>query len=249
MGGRQLVEGKGFTEPFIWNYLDDPQGIPHPSHGYWMPLASLVAALGMALTGQTTYAAGRLGFILLASLVPPLTAHLAYRFTNKTALAWTSGLLAVFPVFHTAFLPVPDNYGIYMLAGGLYFLAADRKRPAFWLGLLAGVFTLARTDGILWLALTFLFLYLRSRDEKQGIGFAAGQSLIALGGFLLVMGPWYLRNYSVYGALMSPGNARALWLTNYEQTFTYPASTGQYAVLAGKRLECHSQGAFVVAGQ
>lgn len=224
MGGKQLVEGKGFTEPFIWNYLDDPQGIPHPSHGYWMPLASLVAAAGMALTGQTTYQAGRLGFILLAALVPPLTAFLAYDYTKRPALAWTSGLLAVFPIFHTAFLPVPDNYGIYMLAGGLYFLAAQRRGAAFILGLLSGVFTLARTDGLLWLALTFLFLYLHGRDERKKTGLILLDYVFAMGGFLLVMGPWYLRNLSVYGALMSPSGSRALWLTNYEETFTYPAS-------------------------
>lgn len=224
MGGKQLVEGQGFTEPFIWNYLDDPQGIPHPSHGYWMPLASLVAAAGMALTGQVTYQAGRIGFILMAALVPPLTAHLAFRFSKKTALAWTSGLLAVFPIFHTPFLPVPDNYAIYMLGGGLFFLAADRKKPGFWLGLLAGVFTLARTDGLLWLGLTFLLLYLRGGDERQGLGLTMRDGLLALAGFLLIMGPWYLRNLSVYGALMSPSGSRALWLTNYEETFIYPAS-------------------------
>ena len=33
-GGVQLAQGNGFTEPYLWNYLDDPQGIPHPSHGY-----------------------------------------------------------------------------------------------------------------------------------------------------------------------------------------------------------------------
>ncbi len=224
MGGRQLAEGKGFTEPFIWNYLDDPAGIPHPSHGYWMPLASLVAAFGMLLTGQTSYQAGRLGFILLAALVPPLTAHLAYHFSKKTALAWTSGLLAVFPIFHTAFLPVPDNYGIYMLLGGLYFLAAGRKGSALWLGLLSGLFTLARTDGLLWLALTFLFLYLHGRDHRENRAFILRQGALALAGFLVVMGPWYLRNLSVYGALMSPSGSRALWLTNYEETFTYPAN-------------------------
>jgi hypothetical protein len=53
-GGLQLVRGQGFTEPYLWNYLDDPQSLPHPSHGYWMPLASILAALGMWLTGQET---------------------------------------------------------------------------------------------------------------------------------------------------------------------------------------------------
>ena len=35
--GRRLATGQGPTEPFLWNYLDDPQGIPHPAFGYWAP--------------------------------------------------------------------------------------------------------------------------------------------------------------------------------------------------------------------
>ena len=45
-GGIQLATGKGFTEPYIWNYLSDPQTLPTPSHTYWMPLASIVSAIG-----------------------------------------------------------------------------------------------------------------------------------------------------------------------------------------------------------
>jgi hypothetical protein len=30
VGGLQLVEGKGFSEPFLWNYLDDPAGCRIP---------------------------------------------------------------------------------------------------------------------------------------------------------------------------------------------------------------------------
>ena len=49
VGGIQLAEGKGFTEPYLWNYLDNPTGLPHPSHTYWMPLASIVSAISEAL--------------------------------------------------------------------------------------------------------------------------------------------------------------------------------------------------------
>lgn len=223
-GGMQLAQGKGFTEPYIWTYLDNPQGLPHPSHGYWMPLASIVAALGMFVTGQQTYAAGRLAFILIAALVPALTAALAYSFSRRRDLALTSGLLAVFPVFHLPFMPVTDNYGIFMLLGGLYFLLAIRPRPWFWLGLFAGLMTLARSDGLLWLALTFLFILWRIRDEKESLGSLIRFGFSALIGFLLVMGPWYIRNFDVYGSWMSPGNSRALWLTSYDETFIYPAS-------------------------
>ncbi len=61
-GGIRLAEGKGFTEPYLWNYLDDPAALPHPSHTYWMPLASIVAAGGMWVAGQLTYAGREVGF-------------------------------------------------------------------------------------------------------------------------------------------------------------------------------------------
>lgn len=230
-GGLELVRGHGFTETYLWNYLDDPAGLPHPSHGYWMPLASILAALGMWLTGQETYAAGRLGFIALAALVPPLTAALSYTFSQRRDLAFTSGLLAVFSVFHLAFMPVTDNYGIYMVLGAAYFLISTKPRPWFWLGLLAGLMTLARSDGLIWLALTLLLAAWRGLSEQTAGGSVRERALtitrfalLAGFGFLAVMGPWYIRNLSVYGVPMSPGGSRALWLTTYDETFSYPAS-------------------------
>ena len=38
-GGLQLAAGRGFTQPFLWNYLDQPEGLPHPAFTYWMPAA------------------------------------------------------------------------------------------------------------------------------------------------------------------------------------------------------------------
>src|SRR5512146_3438245 len=90
-GGIQLASGKGLTEPFLWNYLDDPAGLPHPAFSYWMPLASLLAAAGMALTGETDFFSARLAFFLLAGLVPAVTAWLAYRQTRRRVTAWTAG--------------------------------------------------------------------------------------------------------------------------------------------------------------
>ena len=43
----RLVSGQGLTDPYLWTYIGAPDHIPGPSHGYWMPLASLIAALGM----------------------------------------------------------------------------------------------------------------------------------------------------------------------------------------------------------
>src|SRR5215510_507440 len=94
-GGIQLATGKGFNEPYIWNYLSSPHGLPTPSHAYWMPLASIVSAVGMWLASQTTYAAGRFPFILLSACVPILTATLAFELSQSLLMAMVAGLLSI----------------------------------------------------------------------------------------------------------------------------------------------------------
>ncbi|MBI1854881.1 MAG: hypothetical protein HYR93_03280 [Chloroflexi bacterium] len=224
-GGIQLAQGKGFTEPYLWNYLDDPKSLPHPSHTYWMPLSSIIAAAGMWLTRQTTYQAGRLGFFLLAALIPVVTAALAYNFTKRRELAVVSGLLAVFSIYYAPFIGVPDNYGPYLFLGGLYFLTLNSRKTYsyFVLGLLAGFLTLARSDGLLWLGLTFLLIFFRFLSDKKP-GAASINLLLVLGGFILISGPWFWRTYSIYGTFLAPGGRYLLWLKNYDETFSYPAS-------------------------
>ena len=51
-GGYSVASGRGWSDSYLWNYLDDPAGLPHPSHGYWMPLVSLLAAGGMMISGK-----------------------------------------------------------------------------------------------------------------------------------------------------------------------------------------------------
>lgn len=223
-GGMQLASGKGFTEPYLWNYLDDPAGLPHPSHSYWMPLSSIIAAAGLWLARSETYQAGRTGFLLLAGLVPVVTAALACNFTQRRDLALISGLLAVFSVYYVPFLPVPDNYGPYLVLGGLYFLTMTWRKPAAYvaLGILAGLMALARSDGLLWLGLTGVLVAGRLIADRK-LPAAVLHGTLALFGFLIVAGPWFWHTYSVYGTPLAPGGAHLLWLRTYDDTFLYPA--------------------------
>jgi hypothetical protein len=230
-GGIQLVKGNGFTEPYLWNYLDGTTTLPHPSHTYWMPLASIVSALGMWVMGQTTYASARLPFIVIAALVVPVTAALSYSFSKKREVALISAVLAIFSVYSAPFVGVTDNFSLFMLFGGLYFIFAaklmeDPSRQRYWilLGLLSGLLALSRSDGLLWLAITFLFTLFRAPKDafSRFILYAIKNSLLAFLGFLVIMSPWYARNLNTFGSLMTPGGSRALLLDNYDQTFTYP---------------------------
>jgi hypothetical protein len=233
-GGLQLAKGQGFTEPYLWNYLDDPAGLPHPSHTYWMPLASIVSAFGMWITGQSTYPAGRLSFILLSACVPLLTATLAFHVSRQVRLALTSGFLSIFSLYYAPFMPVPDNYAIFMLLGGAFLLLAPFKQR--WipiaLGALAGLMTLARSDGLLWLGLAGLTVMWKSvyKGEERKSTFTewlrliVPAGLLVIVGYLLVMGPWHIRNLNLFGSLLTPGGGRLLWVQNYNETFIYPAS-------------------------
>jgi hypothetical protein len=136
-GGIQLATGKGFNEPYIWNYLSDPQTLLTPSHTYWMPLASIISAIGMWLTSQTTYSAGRFPFILLSACVPILTATLAFDMTKRQLIAMTAGLLSIFSLLYAPFMPVPDNYAIFMLLGGTFLLLAPKNKK--WIPCCAGI--------------------------------------------------------------------------------------------------------------
>lgn len=225
-GGLQLAAGHGFTEPYLWNYLDDPAGLPHPSHAYWMPLASILAAIVPALFGPGSWFATRIPFYLVAACLPPLTTALAFSISSRRSLALTSGLLAVFSGFYLPFLTTTDTFALYMLFGGLFFLVLLRKpssATSFTLGVLAALMHLSRADGILWflLALVSSLFFRKPGRTLHAILFSLLSVVI---GYLLIMAPWFARNYVAFGSVLAPGGSKMFWLTSYDQIFSYPAS-------------------------
>jgi hypothetical protein len=233
--GRQLATGHGFTEMYLWNYLDDPSGIPHPSNAYWMPLASILAAAGAFLFGPESWSAARISFLVIAAVLPPLTMALAWYITGRSDLSITSGLLSVFPAFYMPFLSIPETFGPYILLGGLFFLILFRPvtsnlgksalLSSFLLGLIAGLMHLTRADGLLWLPLAFaaVIFILKKPDHHHFSSIIYGL-LLCLCGYLLIMAPWFVRNLFVFGAPLAPGSTKMLWLTSYDQLYAYPAS-------------------------
>ena len=239
-GGLRLATGSGLSEPFLWNYLDNPVGLPHPSNAYWMPLASLLAAVGMKFTNFINFNGARLPFLLISAGIPPLTAALSYSFSQRKESAVLAGLLAAVPAFYLSYMSTTDTFGVYMFLGVSWFLIAGKKIPfrilglegeaaPFLMGILAGFLHLARADGIIWLFLSFVAVIYQKRSGQNieikhrlrsyFVGF-----FLCLSGYLLVMGPWMLRNLAVFGTPLSPGGWRVLWLTNYDELYSYPAS-------------------------
>lgn len=232
-GGWQVAQGKGLNEPFLWNYLDDPAGLPHPAFTYWMPMPSLLAAAGMLVTGRADFLSARLFFILLAGAIVPLTAYFTLQLTQRLNYAWLAGLLAVFGGFYPLYLGNIESFSIYMVSGTLFLILSVYRggalalRKYLPLGLVAGLMHLSRADGILWLVAALgIAIYDGCRvRNKARLGNLRPffPVVLILSAYLAVMGAWYWRNCFLYGSLFSPAGSRAVWLTNYNDTFLYPA--------------------------
>jgi len=247
-GGLSLYEGRGFTEPFIWNYLDDPEGVPRPSHLYWMPLASILVWLSFLLLGPT-YRAAQVPFALLSALLPLLCYVVAYETTRSRRHALCAGVLAVFGGFYLAYWVTPDNFAPFALAGGFCLWAAGRAlktgQPLWFAaaGMCAGMAHLARADGPL-----LLLAVLAAGVAETGLGvadpvrthdLASGEAsdgrcgrwwrwqplargLVLCGAcYLLVVSPWLVRNQAVIRHPLATLGARTVWLTNYDDLFGY----------------------------
>lgn len=234
-GAIRLFEGAGFTEEILWNYLGDPEGLPHPSHTYWMPLVSLLGAAGMWLTGSESYLAGRLVILCLVLCLPLLVAFWSYHIHREQRRALVSGFLAIFSAFYLPYITHTDSFALVMVLGSGFLICLDHlAKPqlpfrmallAGCLGLLSGLMHLSRADGLLWLAVAMLFLVWQTIKDRQRQPARLGAITIAaaLFGYLLIMAPWFWRNTQLFGAPFAPGNFQALWLNSYDELFIYPA--------------------------
>jgi hypothetical protein len=62
----RLVNSDGLTDAYVWTYIGAPDELPMPSHLYWMPSTSLIAAIGMwALNSPGDYTAAQWPFALM----------------------------------------------------------------------------------------------------------------------------------------------------------------------------------------
>jgi 4-amino-4-deoxy-L-arabinose transferase-like glycosyltransferase len=249
VGARQLAGGAGFDEPFLWHYLDDPAGLPHPGFLYWMPFPSLLAAPFATLMPGSFFAL-QLPFVLLSALLPLVAYHLAWKITGRRRSAWLAGVLTVFSGFFFPYWTLPETFTPFAVFGSVALWlvgretrgAGDNRRCEGWLayllaGLLVGLAHLTRADGVLLLPVVALGPLISSptRNTQQATSDKPRSSRLVVGhwslvishwllvilGYLLVMGPWFLRNFALIGAPLSPAGAKTLWLRVYDDLFCY----------------------------
>lgn len=238
---RAIAAGNGLNVDFVWifaevgNRLPDPAVLPIPSNAHWLPLASFLQAPFVSILGPTALANALPG-ALIGSLAAPLTWLIARDAGARPLVAVAAGVLSAIPGAVTAFLAQPENFAILhpLVAATLWLTARGLKGDArsFALaGLLAGLATLARNDGILLagaIGLVWFADRLRSWRNRRGrrswsrvddrppIPLLAAVACFAL--FMLVMGPWWARQLAVFGSISpTSSTGAALWLRDISE--------------------------------
>jgi hypothetical protein len=218
----QILHGQGSQEPFVWNYLDDPAGLPHPSFLYWLPLTSLISSISIVVLGAG-FRAAQAPFVLATAAGTAVTAAIAAQISSDEGSIRRAAALAIFPGFFLPFFVTTDSFSIYMLigSGALAVMASMARggRAAGWLaaGILVGLAHLTRADGVLLLGPGLMAAW--SRKPR-----AAAIALL-LAGYLGAMAPWWARNWMVVGSPFPSGLSRTLWLVRYDDLFSFPASS------------------------
>jgi Dolichyl-phosphate-mannose-protein mannosyltransferase len=215
---RALYSGNGFNVDLIWIFpevggvIPANPVLPIPSNAHWMPLASLVQLPFMAVLGPTPWASA-LPFALIGATAAPLTWAMARDAGARSVIAIGAGVLVAIPVLMATFMVQPDNFSLYqpLVLASLWMGARGLKgspRSFALAGLLAGIATLSRNDGLLVLAaLGIAFAWdrwLRRGPDRKRIPAWAAAACVAL--FVLVMAPWWLRQLAVFGSI-SPSTA------------------------------------------
>src|SRR5688500_9557636 len=228
---QQLAAGHGLVVDYLWN-LDDIGGVlpavahlPVAANGLWMPLAEFVQVPTIWLLGPTNLGTS-LPFALIGALAAPLAYWIGIDAGVGRRASIAAGVLVAAPAGLTPFVAQPDNFALFMVLGPLSLLLCARgmrgDRRAFVAGgLVVGLATLARNDGFL-LGVPFVLVILREYlpGRPRVIGWQAAIGCGVL--FLLVLAPWMLRQYEVFGSVSpSAGSGRLLWLTDYQQAFSF----------------------------
>jgi hypothetical protein len=233
--GQRLADGHGYTELIIWQFLDEPAGIPATSHTYWMPLASLLAAGGLKAWDQ--FRGMQMPFWILAGLLPLLSYFISHKLSGQRWQAWMAAMLTASGGFYVYFFNQPSTFAPFSWAGGLCLISLSRasqqpKSPWWWLvaGLTAGLGHLTRADGMLLLAVAVMIWVWRTwllRSETGSVSIRRRQLsgiIWIMAGYLIPMGGWFVHNWRELGRLLPTVGTQTIFLTTYDDLFAYGRS-------------------------
>ena len=229
---RNLLEGRGLVSDALWSYATPPLVFPRPAFEVWLPLPAFLAAVPMALFGDT-FVAAQVSSVVIGAVVPVLAWQLARDVAEERQLpsdrarwiALGAGLTSAvyLPLVLNSALPDSTMPFAVIVLGACLLMTRIVHSPddarltdprLLALGVLVGLGAWTRNETA-WLALIWVVFAWRSIQapaiiRARAIGVVAVVALV-------VFAPWAYRNMQEFGSPL-PGQAisNALYLTGYD---------------------------------
>ena len=226
--GQNIADGDGTTDDYLWVYVNAGDEIPTESHRYWMPLASLVAAVPMAIFGST-FNAAQIAFVPFWLGLALLGMWLGRRVGGSARHGWIAGLSVTLGGFYFPFWLTTDTFALFGCVGALGLVALglgceqDDSRWYALAGATAALAHLARADGPLFIIVGLIVIWLPLILRREGL---SGKQILfsaaLIGAYVLVMLPWFVRNLDVFDAPLPAGGIGTAFLHEYNDIFAYP---------------------------
>ncbi|MEM7331457.1 MAG: glycosyltransferase family 39 protein [Chloroflexota bacterium] len=223
--GQQIASGAGLNEEIIWQFLDEPTRLPVPSHSYWMPLPSFLAASGYLFSDS--FRAAQAPFWFMSGLLPLLAYWIGQQLGLKRWQCLSGALFTAAGGFYAGWLNQPATFAPFAWFGGLCLLqliiGVTNGKWHSWVlaGVLAGLAHLTRADGLLFLITAVFIIFLTHWQKKSGWMQEAG---LLTAGYLLAMGGWFVRNMLIWQRPLPTAGTQTIFLTTYDDLFAYGRS-------------------------
>jgi hypothetical protein len=215
-----IVEGRGFQIDYIWNYMNNPEAITHSSHGFWMPLTSLIISLSMFVFGKSLFSALLPSIMFGLALAVPVY-FMAKVYSDSRSVAIYSSVLVLFVPYlfaHSLLTESPIYYTVFV-SSGLLFMLKGWTKPKFFLlaAVCAGLAHLTRQDGILFFLTLQGVIILSELRVKTKCTYI----LLTLSLYFVILLPLIIENFRVFGSAFPPGPSKMMFLTHYEDHYSY----------------------------
>ena len=220
---RNISEGRGLVIDYVAFYFNGLIPIPHYSNDYWLPLASILLSLPMFIFGKTVTSA--LVASVVAGFVPPLVGYFAaLTFYKSKTFAIFAGILTYFSPIQITTSVVTDSIIFFGALGSaaLFFSYRGCRNSRYFLiaAICSGLANMIRQDGILLLVTLLLMVLITQKTIREKALLAAE----IIGIHFLVLSPLLIRGFVETHSIFSSGLSKTLFLTNYEDMYSYGKS-------------------------
>jgi hypothetical protein len=224
---RNLCHGEGFHIAVIWSHLFPFASVDHPSGELWMPLTSIAICGSWLLFGEG-WRTAQLPSVLVGALLPPLTYLLGVRLpAYQAATADSSALFAALitlALLVLAWRPPSAQ----LVPWSNHQRSTSEWAPYILAGVLAGLAYLTRSYGLAlvgcWAA---GWWWRRTRGQAS-----LGEACTLLGAFLVVILPWSVRSWILFGSVSPPLAGIAPFLIYPDGFGALPPASGPASLLA-----------------